>query len=55
MMVCPSLLVFSHSRVAWIGSNVRAAYGPNYEPLTRVKRRYDQENLFRMNQNIAPA
>ena len=34
---------------------VRATYGPNYDRLAKVKGMYDPENLFRVNQNIAPA
>jgi len=33
---------------------VRAAYGPNYDRLVEIKRRYDPGNLFRMNHNIDP-
>ncbi len=31
------------------------AYGPNYDRLAKVKAKYDPNNLFRMNQNVAPA
>ncbi len=33
---------------------VKASYGQNYERLTKIKRKYDPENLFRVNQNIHP-
>jgi hypothetical protein len=35
---------------------VRAAYpGATWDRLAEVKRRYDPDNLFRLNQNVAPA
>jgi FAD/FMN-containing dehydrogenase len=37
------------------GDRVRTAYGPNYHRLAQVKRKYDPDNLFHMNQNIKPA
>jgi FAD/FMN-containing dehydrogenase len=37
------------------GDRVGNAYGPSYERLVRVKRQYDPDNLFRVNQNIKPA
>jgi FAD/FMN-containing dehydrogenase len=34
---------------------VIAAYGSKYELLTRIKKKYDPDNFFRVNQNIRPA
>jgi FAD/FMN-containing dehydrogenase len=33
---------------------IRANYGSNYDRLVQVKREYDPDNLFHLNQNIAP-
>ena len=34
---------------------VKEAYGKNYERLAQLKRKYDPDNFFHMNQNIIPA
>ena len=33
---------------------VRSAYGSNYDRLVKLKKKYDPNNLFRLNQNIQP-
>jgi len=37
------------------GERVRAAYGPNWDRLVTLKRRWDPDNVFHLNQNIAPS
>ena len=37
------------------GDRVRAAYGTNYDRLATVKAKYDPDNFFRGNQNVANA
>ena len=34
---------------------LRASFGPNFDRLAQVKRRWDPDNLFRLNHNIPPA
>jgi hypothetical protein len=33
-------------------NGVEANYGPNYDPLTKIKGTYDPDNLFHLNRNI---
>ena len=33
---------------------IRGAFGPNYDRLVEVKRRYDPDNVFHLNHNIVP-
>ena len=35
-------------------SRVRSAFGVNYDRLVKIKRKYDAENFFRLNNNIPP-
>jgi FAD/FMN-containing dehydrogenase len=36
------------------GDRIQSAYGPNLARLIEIKRRWDPDNLFRMNKNIQP-
>jgi FAD/FMN-containing dehydrogenase len=37
------------------GDRVRAAYGPSFDRLAKIKRTYDPDNLFRTNWNVKPS
>lgn len=37
------------------GGRVESAYGSNFQRLAQIKKKYDPENLFHLNQNIKPA
>jgi hypothetical protein len=37
-----------------VSDGVKAAYGPNFQRLAEIKKKYDPQNLFRINQNIRP-
>ena len=34
---------------------IQATYGDNYDSLAAIKKKYDPDNFFRVNQNIKPA
>ncbi|MBW4620306.1 MAG: FAD-binding oxidoreductase [Cyanosarcina radialis HA8281-LM2] len=36
------------------GDRIAAVYGSNYDRLVQIKKRYDPENIFHLNQNIKP-
>jgi FAD/FMN-containing dehydrogenase len=36
------------------GDRIQSAYGDNLARLVEIKRRWDPDNLFRMNKNIQP-
>jgi FAD/FMN-containing dehydrogenase len=35
-------------------ARIKATYGDNYKRLSKLKKKYDPGNLFRVNQNIRP-
>jgi FAD/FMN-containing dehydrogenase len=47
--------VYVNFMTAEEGDRIGAAYGSNYARLAEIKRKYDPENLFHLNQNIRPA
>ena len=44
-----------HARRGRGSDSVESAYGADYRRLAGIKRRYDPDNRFRMNQNIHPS
>ncbi len=43
-----------YDNIEFDGDEVTGNYGPNYERLTKIKGKYDPDNLFRLNNNITP-
>ncbi|MCI0615451.1 BBE domain-containing protein, partial [bacterium] len=37
------------------GDRVSSVYGPNYQRLAEIKKKYDPDNVFHNNQNIRPS
>ena len=44
-----------YDNIDFEGDKKSGAYGPAYDRLATIKGRYDPGNLFRLNNNIAPA
>ena len=47
--------VYSNQLGETSDSLVKAAYGPNYARLQEIKKKYDPNNVLRLNQNVKPA
>jgi hypothetical protein len=52
---CTSGRSYINNLIAEDGRKVDEVWGANYQRLVRVKRRYDPDNIFRLNHNIDPS
>lgn len=52
----PSATILSHSgdkvSIAADADRVKSGFGSSWDRLAKIKKKYDPNNLFRMNQNI---
>jgi len=46
---------YVNNLIAEDGQKVHEVWGANYRRLVTVKRRYDPDNIFRLNHNIDPS